>query len=175
MYGFLIIIHVIAAIVLIAVILLQAGKGGGLSETFGGGTTRTIFGTKANTFLTRATSVCAVVFLMTCLVLAIGSTRRGRSLMEQGSYKKSFAPQAMPLSTKTQGPGIKDAAHESKNISDTKVSQTQNLPEGQTKEVSSSSQPVSKDAETKQKNPQQSTQSLPLPTTENVSTPSSTK
>lgn len=85
MFGILIAIHVLACLVLIAVILLQAGKGGGLAETFGGGGGgfQSIFGTKASTFLTRATAVCAVAFLTTSLSLAILSAKRGKSLMER--------------------------------------------------------------------------------------------
>jgi len=81
-YGLVITIHVIACIILIAVILLQAGRGGGLSETFGGESRQTIFGTKVTTFLTRATVVAASLFLVTSLVLGIMTSRRGRSLIE---------------------------------------------------------------------------------------------
>ena len=82
MYTFLIILHVFVSLVLIAVILFQAGRGAGLSEMFGGSSTQTIFGTSVVKFLTRATSVCAVLFIVTCLSLAILSSRRSRSLME---------------------------------------------------------------------------------------------
>ena len=89
MYALLIAIHVIASIVLILVILLQAGRGGGLSESFGVSSTQTFFGTSAAKFLQRATSVCAVVFLLTCLTLAALSTRRSRSLMERQRMKEA--------------------------------------------------------------------------------------
>ena len=82
MYTFLMILHVFVSIVLILVILLQAGRGVGLSEMFGGSSTQTIFGTSATKFLTRATTACAILFLVTCLTLAILSSRRSRSLME---------------------------------------------------------------------------------------------
>ncbi|MDD5173717.1 MAG: preprotein translocase subunit SecG, partial [Candidatus Omnitrophica bacterium] len=42
LYGLVITIHVIVSLVLISVILLQAGRGGGLSESFGGSSTQTI-------------------------------------------------------------------------------------------------------------------------------------
>ncbi len=86
MYGMLIAIHVLACTILIAVILLQAGKGGGLAETFGGGGGgfQSIFGTKASTFLTRATAIFAIAFLVTSLSLALLSTKRGASLIEKG-------------------------------------------------------------------------------------------
>ena len=87
MYAFLIVIHVIAAVCLILIILLQAGRGGGLSETFGSTATQSFFGTSAARFLQRATAACAIVFLLTCLSLAVLSTRRSRSLMERERFK----------------------------------------------------------------------------------------
>lgn len=89
-YTLLIVIHIIASIVLILVILLQAGRGGGLSESFGLSSTQTFFGTSAAKFLQTATSVCAVVFLFTCLSLAALSTQRSRSLMETQRAKRAI-------------------------------------------------------------------------------------
>ena len=83
LYGLVIAVHIIACLILIAVILLQAGRGGGLSETFGGmDSSQTIFGTKVSVFLTRATVVAACLFLITCLVLGIMTSRRGKSLID---------------------------------------------------------------------------------------------
>ncbi len=83
MYIFLMIVHVFVCIVLIAVVLLQAGRGGGFSEMMGGAQPQSIFGTQTNTFMTRATEVCAVLFIVTSLSLGILSTQRGKSLMEK--------------------------------------------------------------------------------------------
>lgn len=95
LYGLIIAIHVIVSLVLIAVILLQAGRGGGLSETFGGSSTQTLFGTKTSVFLKRATAVSAVVYILTCLTLAVMTSHRGRSLVAHEGVK-------MPI---TQGQG----------------------------------------------------------------------
>ena len=81
LYGLVIAVHVIACIILIVVILLQAGRGGGLSETFGGESPQTIFGTKISVFFARATVVAAASFLVTSLLLGIMTSRRGRSLI----------------------------------------------------------------------------------------------
>ncbi len=83
MFAIIITLHIIVCFVLILVILLQAGRGAGLSNIFGGGGVQTLFGTSAATFLTRATAVCAILFLLTCLSLGVISVRRGRSLMER--------------------------------------------------------------------------------------------
>lgn len=88
MYALIIIIHVIACLILIMAILLQSGRGGGLSELFGGGTSQTIFGARVSTFLTRATTVAAVVFLLTCITLTILSGKRGRSLLERAGVSE---------------------------------------------------------------------------------------
>jgi len=83
LYGLVIAVHVISCLLLIAVILLQAGRGGGLSETFGGAdSSQTIFGTKVSVFLTRATVVAAVLFLVASLLRGIMTSRRGRSLID---------------------------------------------------------------------------------------------
>ena len=107
-YGLVIAIHVIACIILIAVILLQAGRGGGLSETFGGESRQTIFGTKVTTFFTRATVVAASLFLVTSLVLGIMTSRRGRSLIELQRRRAlpvapdiNFSPKAEESATET--------------------------------------------------------------------------
>lgn len=98
MYVFLIVFHVLACLVLIGVILLQAGKGGGLSAEFGGGGGgfQSIFGTKTSAFLTRATAVCAVIFLTTSLTLALVSAKRGESLVVREVTKEEKAQTAVP-------------------------------------------------------------------------------
>ncbi|MDD5422184.1 MAG: preprotein translocase subunit SecG [Candidatus Omnitrophica bacterium] len=84
LYGIFIGLHVIVSLILIAVILLQAGRGGGLSETFGGSSTQTILGTKTSVFLKRATATSAVIYILTCLILAVMTSHRGRSLVSKG-------------------------------------------------------------------------------------------
>lgn len=81
MFTFLIIIHVIVSLLLIFVILIQAGRGGGLIETFSG--VESIFGPKTSTFLTRLTAILATIFIITCLFLAFLSKERAKSLMEK--------------------------------------------------------------------------------------------
>lgn len=101
LYGLVIAIHIVASLVLIAVILLQAGRGGGLSETFGGGSTQTLFGTKTSVFLTRATAASAIIYILTCLTLAVMTSHRGKSLVSQGAIRPPVTqgqqmPQPLP-------------------------------------------------------------------------------
>ncbi|MFC1807602.1 preprotein translocase subunit SecG [Candidatus Omnitrophota bacterium] len=101
MYIFVLIIHIIASFVLIGVILLQAGKGGGLAGTFGGGGSQTtIFGQKSSDFLTKATTTSAVLFLCTSLTLALLSSKRQRSIME-GANILPTAASTMPTGTES--------------------------------------------------------------------------
>ena len=81
MFTITLIIHVIITILLIVIILMQAGKGGGLTETFSG--VESLFGTKTNVVLVKATTVLAVLFLITCLSLAYMSKMKGRSLIQE--------------------------------------------------------------------------------------------
>jgi preprotein translocase subunit SecG len=90
MYGLAIFIHVVVCILLITVILIQRGRGGGLVESFSG--FESIFGPKTSAFLTRLTTVLAVLFMFTCLLLASLSVIQSRSLMEKVKSKKEFLP-----------------------------------------------------------------------------------
>ncbi len=81
MYYFLIFVHVVTCIFLMATILLQAGRGGGLTDS-GGDTAQSVLGTQAPSVLKRATEVGAVLFLVLSLVLAMMTTRRGKSIFE---------------------------------------------------------------------------------------------
>lgn len=101
LYGFVMAIHVIVSLVLISVILLQAGRGGGLSESFGGSQTQTILGTKTSVFLKRATAVSAVLYILACLVLGVMTSHRGRSLVARGGMQPPITtgggiPQPVP-------------------------------------------------------------------------------
>lgn len=67
----LIVIHVVVCIALIMIVLLQTGKGADMGAAFGGGSSQTLFGSSgASTFLTKATTAAAVIFMLTSLILA---------------------------------------------------------------------------------------------------------
>ena len=79
----LIIIHVIVSIALIMIVLLQTGKGADMGAAFGGGSSQTLFGsTGAATFLSKATTAAAIIFMVTSLGLAyLSSHRTGESVV----------------------------------------------------------------------------------------------
>ncbi|MCP8900155.1 preprotein translocase subunit SecG [Gilvimarinus xylanilyticus] len=66
------IIHVLTALAIIALILMQQGKGASAGASFGAGASQTVFGSEGSgNFFTRATSIFAVVFFCTSFGLAI--------------------------------------------------------------------------------------------------------
>lgn len=81
-----IVIHIIACMGLIFFILIQSGKGGGLLESFS--SAESIFGTKTNTFLAKTTTVFAVTFFFTCLILAFFSVQQTKSIVERKVKKQ---------------------------------------------------------------------------------------
>jgi len=67
----LVIIHVVVCLALILIVLLQTGKGADMGAAFGGGASQTLFGASgASTFLSKATTAAAIVFMLTSLILA---------------------------------------------------------------------------------------------------------
>lgn len=81
-YSLVLVIHVLVALFLVAVILLQGGRGG-LGEALGGAATQSLFGGSANTVMTKVTAIGAALFMVTSLSLAMLSTARGRSVIDQ--------------------------------------------------------------------------------------------
>lgn len=79
--GILVAFHVIACLTLILFILLQVGRGHGLSgASFGASGVQTVFGTKTVDFLSKMTATCAVIFVITCISLDLMQAHRSKSL-----------------------------------------------------------------------------------------------
>jgi len=80
------IIHVFVCLMLIGIILLQPGRGMGLSgATFADSATQSVFGTKTADVLTKATTVAAVLFMVTCIGLSALTAHKSRSLYSRGN------------------------------------------------------------------------------------------
>ena len=66
------IIHILAAIALVLIVLLQTGRGSEIGAAFGSGASQTLFGSSGTSgFMTRITTGVVVIFMVTSLVLAI--------------------------------------------------------------------------------------------------------
>jgi preprotein translocase subunit SecG len=76
---FLTMLHVLICIALMMVVLMQSAKGEGLAGAFGGsGITGAVFGGRgAATFLSKATTVLAIAFFLSCIVLSFLSPSTG--------------------------------------------------------------------------------------------------
>ena len=105
MPSFIIIIHIIVALALILIVLLQTGKGADMGAAFGGGASQTLFGgAGASTFLSRLTTIAAIIFMLTSLGLAYFSSHRAaRSVMSQmpapTTEETEQAPSEAPVQT----------------------------------------------------------------------------
>ncbi len=100
------IIHVLVCIALILIVLLQAGKGAEMGAAFGGAS-QTVFGSSgAMGFLTKLTTIAAIVFMITSLVLAFGSSRRmSRVVGERPAQSVPAAPSQVPVQPQPPQPG----------------------------------------------------------------------
>jgi preprotein translocase subunit SecG len=87
MMAFVIVLHVIACLTLIIFILLQAGKGHGLAGSSFGSEMNTVFGTRTAQFMTKLTSACAILFLVTCLAIDVLISRGSKSLLDEDIQK----------------------------------------------------------------------------------------
>lgn len=95
LYYFVIFLHVVACLFLIAVVLLQQGKGQDLASAFGGGGTQTAFGPRGSaTVLSRATTILAGLFMVTSLALTIIRPSRSGVLDAVPATVASPAPAA---------------------------------------------------------------------------------
>jgi len=96
------IIHLIVSFALIAIVLLQTGKGADMGAVFGGAGNQTLFGnTGATTFLGKATTVAAIVFMLTSLSLAYISKSGNESVV---SDVKPAAQQTQTLPADAASP-----------------------------------------------------------------------
>ena len=98
----LLVIHMLTAVGIIGMVLLQQGKGADMGAAFGGGggASQSLFGSRGSaTFLSRTTAVLAAIFFATSLGLAVvysrQSSQQGRSITEQvAPVPVAPAPQA---------------------------------------------------------------------------------
>ena len=105
------IVHIAACVVLILVVLLQAGKGANMGAAFGG-SSQTVFGSSGpGTFLGKMTTIIATVFMLTSLALSYTALHRGSSLTEkavpQAQQQTVPAPaEKAPAAAEQQAPPV---------------------------------------------------------------------
>jgi preprotein translocase subunit SecG len=94
MLGILTGLHIVVCVLLIMIVLLQAGKGAEMGAAFGGGYSQTIFGSAGPvSFLNKLTTVVAVFFMLTSLLLAFVSTQpSGKTVMDNVPQQEAPVP-----------------------------------------------------------------------------------
>ena len=89
----LIMLHVLVSVALIAIVLLQSGKGAEMGASFGASGSQSVFGAGGgSTFMSKLTTGAAIIFMLTSLTLAYRSGHSGSSSIMSGKV----APKAVP-------------------------------------------------------------------------------
>ena len=155
MFGFIVFLHVLVCMLLAAIILMQSGKGGGLTENFAAA--ESMFGAKTNVVLVKATAVLASFFLVTCLTLAFLSSKSNKSLIKGTAAKEGSA---MPQTKETTTTAKSDAAtpvkegNASLNPAPAPAADAQKIGENANQENTKTEQPKDSDSGSSgQKNP----------------------
>ena len=117
MYTTILVLHIIVCLSLIFIILIQSSKGAEMGAAFGG-SSQTLFGSRgAATFISKLTTTAAILFMVTSLLLAVTTVRRGSvmtSVPVQKSAESPFntapAPQAEQAAAPLEGEAQKAPA-----------------------------------------------------------------
>ena len=98
------IVHVLVCVFLVIVVLLQSGKAADLAGAFGGMGSQTAFGPRGSaTVLSKATTLAAILFMVTSISLAIAATRSsglGRTVLDSVQPKSQQPAPAKPVPQK---------------------------------------------------------------------------
>lgn len=113
MYTAAVILHLIVCFLMIAAILLQAGKGAEIGAAFGG-SSQTVFGSRGpGTFLSKITVGAAVIFMLTSLGLALLSKQENVASVIDVPVTAGEAPASAPAGTDTAPPEASGVSVES--------------------------------------------------------------
>jgi len=105
------VIHVIAALGVIGLVLLQHGKGADMGASFGSGASGSLFGVSGSSnFMSRATAICVVVFFATSLTLAYLASHKvsGGSVIKANITQPVAADTALPAVVPATPAGAED-------------------------------------------------------------------
>lgn len=135
LYYAIVAVHVIVCIILVLVVLLQSGKGADLAGAFGGGATQTAFGSRGPaSFLTRMTTVAAIIFMLTSISLSMMGERKldNKSILDTTGKPSAPAQEQKPETDAAPGyiPTPEQINEQIRQIQE----QQQNVPAGTTPE-----------------------------------------
>lgn len=98
MITFFVVIHVIVTILMVFIVLMQSGRGSEIGAAFGAGASQTLFGSAGTSgFMTKVTTIMAVIFMFTSLTLAY--------LYSHREYVLKDLPKAEKVEEKTEEEG----------------------------------------------------------------------
>ena len=101
MHTFVLVVHIILAVLMILLILIQQGKGAEAGASFGGGGAATVFGASGSAnFLTRVTAILTALFFVTSMTLAVFAKKQTAAAYSLGAT----APVTAPAQTTTTAP-----------------------------------------------------------------------
>ena len=105
------VLHVLAALTIIGLVLLQHGKGADMGAAFGGGASGSLFGaTGSSNFLSRTTAILATIFFVTSLGLTWFSAHKTDSRGVMATQPASQAPATTPVTVPVPVPGADQPA-----------------------------------------------------------------
>ena len=104
------IVHVFVCLFLVIVVLLQSGQSGDIAAAFGGSGSQTAFGPRgAATILTKATTWCAIIFMVTSITLSVYASRKAgpNSVLQGIKPSTTNSKPATPAAPATPPPAQK--------------------------------------------------------------------
>lgn len=105
MFTLVVVIHVVVSLAIIGLVLLQAGKGADIGSAFGGSGSQAVFGSMGTpTVLGKATTVVAILFMITSFSLSMLAHQRSTSIMPASGPAPAPAPAAPPAGTSAPAP-----------------------------------------------------------------------
>lgn len=107
MYSFVLVVHILLAILMIGLILVQHGKGADAGASFGGGGAATVFGASGSgNFMTRLTAILTALFFITSLTLAVYAKKQtqGVNVLPGEAVEQTTTPPLTPTSSSTTAP-----------------------------------------------------------------------
>ena len=122
-----VVVHVVIAVTLVGLVLIQQGKGADAGAAFGGGASQTVFGSQGSgSFLTRATTFLAIVFFVTSFSLAVFAKKRAEVAGEAGIPSVQESPaksqDSAPADAQSPADGTTDSADSNSKSGDSSSS-----------------------------------------------------
>jgi preprotein translocase subunit SecG len=115
-----VVVHVVIALALVGLILIQQGKGADAGAAFGGGASQTVFGSQGSgSFLTRVTTGLTILFFVTSFSLAVFAKHRAEVAGEVGvpvAQESRQAPAEKPAKAGDAAPASEDKSGKSSDV-----------------------------------------------------------